>query len=398
MRLIAGLTAAALSGLAAAANPQSADAYMFQSSWKSSPATPSIPKEVARHILLQRTSRQRYGSDLRDIPSSIDAETAVSHVARFGKSPPPLFTQSDKTDASQLVVILEGAAVEQSNRLREKLGQNVAFTIPEPPSATANKHLMALFRNLGVASSQQCELPAAINPFEADCWAGPSSVVKYDLQTSPETLDSLLDNLSRLEKFVSNGDLEVLLVLLPESSRASKVNHWSAAAGASDLRRRRDTETVLSDQYSKGDTAAKPATGAAARRTKSIPQCFQSLNSCTTQTNSCSGHGECVNKYGRDKGNNTDDDSGSTSKASCFACVCKAVVVERGETARTKGRKTVHWGGNMCQKEDISVPFWLITGFTITIMGAVTFAIYMLFAVGEEQLPGVIGAGVSRSK
>jgi hypothetical protein len=40
----------------------------------------------------------------------------------------------------------------------------------------------------------------------------------------------------------------------------------------------------------------------------------------------------------------------------------------------------------------------MLAGFTITIVGAVSFAISMLFSVGEETLPGVIGAGVSRSK
>jgi hypothetical protein len=41
---------------------------------------------------------------------------------------------------------------------------------------------MALFRDLGVASSQQCDLASVINPFETDCWTGPSSAVKYDLR------------------------------------------------------------------------------------------------------------------------------------------------------------------------------------------------------------------------
>ena len=214
---------------------------------------------------------------------------------------------------------------------------------------------------------------------------------------SPKALESLLDNLSRLENFVGNGDLDVVLALLPESSRSSKLNHWSvAAAGTADTRRRRDAETVISDQENSNrnahPTAKSAATSAsdAARGTKPIPQCFASANSCTTQTNSCSGHGECVNKYGSDSGNST---APSTSAASCFACVCKATVVERA-----KGQKRTYWGGNMCQKEDVSVPFWLITGFTVTIVGAVTFAIGLLFSVGEEQLPGVIGAGVSRSK
>jgi hypothetical protein len=140
------------------------------------------PAHHAPLLILSQTSRQRYGSDLRDIPSSVDTETAVAHIARFGKSPAPLFSRPDKIDASQLVIILEGAAAEQSSRAREKLGQHVAFTISDPPSATANKHLMALFQNLGVASSTpRCELAAMLNPFATDCWTGPSLVVKYDL-------------------------------------------------------------------------------------------------------------------------------------------------------------------------------------------------------------------------
>ncbi|KAH6651381.1 hypothetical protein F5144DRAFT_626290 [Chaetomium tenue] len=403
MRLVAGLTAAALSGLAAAAGQQDAEVYMFQSPWEASTEIPSIPKEVARHIFLQRTSRQRYGSDLRDIPSSIDTEAAIDHLARFGKSPAPLFTQADKTDASQLVIIIEGAAAEQSSRLRETLGQKTAFTISDPPSAAANNHLMALFRNMGVASSHQCDLSATINPFDVDCWTGPSSVVKYDLRASPKAFDSLVDNLSRLDKFVTDGDLNAMLVVLPESSRSSKLNHWSAAAAGTgfDLRRRRDAEMVISDQdHTQPKTTAAPSNapaapggGSGSHRTKAIPQCFPSLKSCTTGTNSCSGHGECVDKYARGNASSSDE----TAPASCFACLCKPSLVDR-EGAQTKGRKTIQWGGNMCQKEDISVQFWMLAGFTITIVGAVSFAISMLFSVGEETLPGVIGAGVSRSK
>ncbi|KXX76790.1 hypothetical protein MMYC01_205468 [Madurella mycetomatis] len=393
MRLFAGLTAAALSGLVVGASQQSADVYILEASRQSSTDIPSLPKEVARHILLQRTSRQRYGSDLRDVPNTIDTETAVGHIARFGRSPAPLFAATEKSDASQLVVIVEGTTVEQSSRLQQKFGQHAAFAISDPPSATANNHLMALFRNLGVASQQPCEISTAINPFETRCWTGPSSVVKYDLRTSPRTLDVFLDNIFRLEKFVIDGDLEVLLVLLPESSRSSRLNYWSkAAAGdASDLRRRRDAETVISDDAVSATTPASTVAGSAAadkpdRRPKAIPQCFNSFDSCMSRTANCSGHGECANKYG--KGSST----------SCFSCVCKASVVQPADGQLAKGRKTIHWGGNMCQKEDISVPFWLIAGFTVTIVGAITFAIGLLFSVGEEKLPGVIGAGVSRSK
>jgi hypothetical protein len=58
MRLVASLTAAALSGLALGASRQSADVYILQASPQSSPDVPSLPKEVARHIFLQRACHQ----------------------------------------------------------------------------------------------------------------------------------------------------------------------------------------------------------------------------------------------------------------------------------------------------------------------------------------------------
>jgi hypothetical protein len=146
---------------------------------------------------------------------------------------------------------------------------------------------------------------------------------------------------------------------------------------------------------------AAASSSAPARRPKSIPQCFATLSACMAQTNSCSGHGECVNKYAVGGGNSsTAAGGGAAPAASCFVCACKASVVEGGDSsaARTQGRRTVHWGGNMCQKEDVSVQFWLFAGFTVAAVGAVSFAIGLLFGVGEEPLPGVIGAGVSRSK
>ena len=179
---------------------------------------------------------------------------------------------------------------------------------------------------------------------------------------------------------------------MPESSRASPHKHWSASAAAaersaSNMRRWREPEAVLSN-IEVNDQTPNPNTFA--NRARPIPQCFPSFNSCMERTGNCSNHGECVNKYG--------GGTGEEGGASCFACACKPSVMRGGAADRGGGRKTVHWGGNMCQKEDISVQFWLIAGFTITIVGAITFAIGLLFKVGEEPLPGVIGAGVSRSK
>lgn len=64
----------------------------------------------------------------------------------------------------------------------------------------------------------------------------------------------------------------------------------------------------------------------------------------------------------------------------------------------SKAGSITHWAGGACSKQDISVQFWLFAGFTISLLTILYLAIGMLFSVGEEKLPGVIGAGVSRSK
>lgn len=364
-------------------------------------------------LTLFQASRQPYGSDLRDIPSSTDTETAVSHIARFGTGPEPLFSQSYKTNVPQLVVILEGVTYQQSHDLKDALsqaGHPAAFRVSDAPSAAANKNLMTLFRQLGSAPSQPCDLAHALNPANEECWSGVSSVVNYDLQKvgshqcgrcartctnqwpqASSTYSALLASLPQINKLVAASDLEVTLLVLPDSTRSSKINSWSTLAGNPTNNRRRDSgERVITDSTVVWPAPSTPTRSAKVNiQKKAIPACFLSLDACKEATNDCSGHGTCVNKFGT--GNATSSDA-----RACFACKCMATVVRRGDEPGTSGKKTVHWGGNMCQKKDVSVPFWLITGFTITIVGAVTFAIGLLFSVGQEQLPGVIGAGVSR--
>ena len=220
---------------------------------------------------------------------------------------------------------------------------------------------------------------------------------------SPEIISSLIGNLDRLYKFATSGELEALLVLLPESSRASKLTSWSSSrrpsSPSTDLRRRDDGELVISDEAppAPAATPANPsappvsfwadnqAKAAAASR---IPACFQSKNSCETRTDNCSGgHGVCVDRYANDT---------RANKKPCFACHCMRTVVLDGTEPKAIGEKTTRWAGNMCQKKDVSVPFWLLAGFTVGLVGVTTLAIGMLYSVGEEKLPGVIGAGVSR--
>lgn len=59
------------------------------------------------------------------------------------------------------------------------------------------------------------------------------------------------------------------------------------------------------------------------------------------------------------------------------------------------GSKTIYWGGPACQKKDISVPFFLLAGLSIALVGAVTWGIGLMASIGQEELPSVIGSGVT---
>lgn len=113
-----------------------------------------------------------------------------------------------------------------------------------------------------------------------------------------------------------------------------------------------------------------------------LPACFTSQSHCETATRNCTGHGKCSKAY-------RDPDSGDRG-IDCFSCTCKATVVENAN-----GKKTTTWGGPACQKKDISIEFWLIALFTVGMMFLVSFAVGSVWEMGSEELPSVIGAGVS---
>ena len=164
--------------------------------------------------------------------------------------------------------------------------------------------------------------------------------------------------------------METTLVFLPESSRRSNINAWSTKPR--EIRARQIAEQVMTETSDVASSSSTPApTSPARKKLGHILSCYKTHDGCLTATGNCSGRGDCVNRYLRQDGSSVGD--------ACFVCLCD---------------KRTYWAGSACQKIDVSVPFWLFAGFTVVIIGALTAAIGMLFSVGEEQLPGVIGAGV----
>lgn len=368
---LTGFLLPTLVGLASAQHPQQeAEVYLIrQSSTPSSSSTraPSVPSEVAAAILRQHLlTRRPY-----KLPEDIDDES-ISYVSRFAAPIRPLFPTSQWHEPKQLVVVLNGVDETNVASVRKALPS----TGPDFTSSSISRFW---------SSESRCSFPGAIDPDHQHCWASSwseaSQYYEYDLASNSEIVSTIAESLAALQDLAKSGDLETTIVLMPAG-----VAHPDEET--LDELRRRDmgfqSEQIIHDEDSDPNTTpstlpnpppySPPSKGA-------IQACYQSQNVCETATDHCSGgHGLCRNRFEAD-GNGV-----------CFACHC----LSTSEKTAGGGNVTTHWAGATCQKIDISSPFWLLTGLTIVLFGAVTFCIYLLFAVGEEKLPGVIGAGVSR--
>lgn len=144
---------------------------------------------------------------------------------------------------------------------------------------------------------------------------------------------------------------------------------------------RRNTEMLPRSSVSDAQSTLQKSTEDLAMSSLLAPVCHASNSSCADATNNCSGHGHCYLK----------SSSGDTQ---CFACRCQATVRTKSDGSKQK----IYWGGPACQKEDISSPFFLIAGVSVLVIVLASSAVGMLFSMGSEELPSVIGAGVGGSK
>lgn len=410
MRFSSGLALSGVVSLASAAATEPAEVYILSSTTSSSSSIPQIPRQVARHLFLNRLGAQ---TSLDGLPESTSTDEALAWIAEYGRAPRPLFqsdaaSSTDSIAPSQLLVILEGISPAAHKDLKAKLKVQPSFSIADAPSSKATKQLVDVDLS---AFSASCNIEAAINPYDK-CWKTMSAVVKYDparvrifrliavsrvrarchANSSQDTdsIQSFIDNLPALRDAVSSGTLEATLLILPESARSSPHSDWSSA-GSSELRRRAETPLLDNKVAVASAEESTPLVGALVAETPAQINlgCFSSYNSCVTASNNCTGHGTCIDKFAASTSN------GQSGDKQCFVCACgltKTNPDAAGEDLHTQ------WGGAYCQKVDISSQFWLLAGTSILLVGVVTGSIALLFNVGEEKLPGVIGAGVSRSK
>ncbi|KAK8099891.1 arsenate reductase [Apiospora kogelbergensis] len=385
----------AFAGLAVAdtaASQPSTEAYILRESRPSkdasSSSSPSISSNAAQAILSSRLSSDDRLS--QDIP-----EADYDVMNRFGKPSAKLFGDDDSAAAHQLVLLYKGVDAANTKALKKALGASSSPSFTSPSA-------LNYFPSASRYNTNKCKFEDAIDPAKDACWQGVSRTQYLEIDLSKDAKSTsaaaLAKNLKALQSLAQSGKMETLILIHPSAQ----------AAGSPEELRRRDlkTEVVLTDKQTVATT--KPTFAAAAAdkndkpKTKTpgtspsnphpfkdgknkkgglLPACFTSQNACNTATNNCTGHGMCENKW-----------KAETGKA-CFACRCLETTEK---DADGKSRGLFRWGGSACHKQDISTPFWLLAGLTLVLVSIVGFCINLLFQVGEEPLPGVIGAGVSR--
>ncbi|CZR55015.1 uncharacterized protein PAC_04901 [Phialocephala subalpina] len=382
--------------IGAASALSDASVYIFQGDeWPNTSTPPTLTPEQARLVFARRLGASRYHR------LGGASESTLGYINKFGGHGDSLFYETtDK--AAELVLIVEGVSSSSAEPLLEAWSSlKPAFTISTPPSMTANKKLVSDLHQQCGQEGKTCAFEDAINPFNANCWNGKSKIIHFDLASDKTSskIDELMATQERLTRFAKKEEMNVVVVLMPEASRLSKnkanpYGSYDKISQSPIIKRSKPTEEPITEtgfsaplHYSKqvqmsnvsGNSTFKPITGIP-------PLCHASKDSCISATNNCSGHGECYKKSG----------GSSEGKGGCYTCFCKPTLVEIPYPGGEKNGTTLqYWGGSACHKKDISDSFWLISIFVVVLVGVTTWAIAMIFSIGEEKLPGVIGAGVS---
>jgi len=199
------------------------------------------------------------------------------------------------------------------------------------------------------------------------------------LPSNPTEVKAKLGPLLRILKHFSAVDnVESTLLLLPSEllkSSNSHAHHNKARSAQKSEEEPLDlpSATPSSDTFTASADATKNFTLPSV-----IPACFTSQSSCDNTTNFCSGHGTCYK-----------------ASTNCFKCRCGTTVARVNEDGT---KKTVQWGGAACQKKDVSTPFILFASFGVVMTALIAGAISMLYNMGSQELPSVIGAGVAGPK
>jgi hypothetical protein len=391
---LAATAAATFSSFVAGAAPstQNTHAYILRSpeAAASSPISsadadadaslpPTLAANVARAIIHQRLSlSDRTLVSLHDILQSDDsgASSALAQIAAFGRPEPQLF-EHVADQPWQNIILVEGLKDGEAAVLEAGFG-GADFVLEGSVAAEENEWLVRELLGVGV-----------------------DDAVRIDVKKNPEELDNLITNIDELRRLAGSGITETIVLAFPDASNARALQKWSSSPA---LRRRQagsesvmtetdsdsnaapsshitfvnpdsdsDSDSSLVDVEENTTTPNPSKSPFAAAVSTPVAACFDTFDACVAGTGNCTAHGQCRNRWGPEAGGEV-----------CWACHCMM------------SADGTQWGGDVCHKIDISTPFWLLAGTSFVLVWVVGGAVAMLYSVGEQKLPGVLGAGVSK--
>lgn len=370
MRLSTSLWLPALASLVQAATSQVGHLYISEpNTSRRIPETTTVTPETARLILASRLGLDRYHS-----LGSANEDT-INAVNKFGAQQ-ELFT----SDAETPFAILLGQGVSQEGWWHEGQPQHGSYT------------------DGTVASSIKALSDIEVSPVPS---AAENEQLLRDLLLQNDRTNArgiIFETVSTMEDFTAvfeklkKQDYSIIALAMPNS--VSSVGWGSyempTSTGTIHKRERNIQEAPLSDSSLAAAASLETDSLAAISASNTtvlagiLPQCFSSQSACRNMTRNCTGHGSCSLKY-------TDRDASSPGGAPCWSCSCTADV----RTNPDGTKKTTNWGGPACQKKDVVMPFWLLAGFTVILVFLISWGVGLLLSMGNEELPSVIGSGVS---
>ncbi|KAL6239430.1 hypothetical protein BDW75DRAFT_140338 [Aspergillus navahoensis] len=357
------------------------------------PKSPDISTATLRQLLELR-SRSPTTSSLE----STDEEN-IEFLNKLAGPPARLFGATPTDEGlDTLLVVLEGLTGGIGRSLHDEYGNELltaAFATGSAKDTFLDSILEARAEGIVSPESKHCSFPSDTNEgFVMSClpenfdltldsgllnqvtmgeyWVNYRKGlvvvhIAFKSQGIPGYINNLKSFLSSLRSLSLNGR-RVTAVVLPDSSATQKPPRSRRAPEHTAL------DTTINWETDKRLMAADQQ---AQVSLPIAPVCYASNSSCNDATNTCSSHGACYEK-----------------SSGCYACLCHETYVKTASGAERK----IQWGGAACQKRDISSPFFLIMGVTITVLLAITSAIVMVFGLGNDELPGVISAGVGSAR
>ncbi|CAD0092817.1 unnamed protein product [Aureobasidium vineae] len=354
-----------LPAAAAAAKASYGSLYIYDDQSKNDLNAPivSLKADAARLVIASRLGLDQYHSLQGQSESALEEIDRLSGVSSFLSS----------SDASVALILSTADAGLPFSLVRSTHTETIQIR-ECPDFNAAEKLLKDLAHQSGVEHLNGVQLSTVSSE------TGPAFRIAQDTMALDEAINTLIS--------------QYRTVLVLTAPKATTDNTFGSYDGPADSHQKRYfkeapliTEVTKTASHLKATLTPDASSNKTYNQTSPLrgilPGCFASLSACQSMTRNCTGHGSCVLSH-------TDKDAGDLG-GKCYSCACKAEV--RTNSDGTK--KTTHWGGPACQKKDIIMPFWLISSFSVFMVFLVSWGVGLLYTMGSQELPSVIGAGVS---